>query len=789
MLFSILLATVDREKEVTNFLRSLASQTCRDFEVIVIDQNPDDRLTPLLDEYRSLFPIRQVRSARGHSRAFNAGLMHAAGELVAFPDDDCWYDPDLLERVGALFAAHPNWSGVTGREIVGPGFTSGGRWDPRPGMVTPDNIWRRAISFTIFLRRNAAAGCQFDETLGVGAGTPWGSGEETDYLLRLLQEGHPIFYDPSIAVWHQGHSGPYTPDTYAKARRYGMGMGRVLRQHGYALPQVARHLARPAGGALLSLLRGDWGKARYHWSICSGRAGGWLPGWGQPFKAADGLHLTRNVARAVQPAVQPAASPFVATYRATAEVSRRLSTQQAGQPAPHRCGSGPAEAPRGLKPTLHGRLATRLARNPLCQNAAALYGVQCVRKLFPLLIIPFLARTLGPAGWGTVAFAQALAEFVVLTIEFGFNLSATREIAQKRESKHACGEIMAGVLGSQMLLAAVGIAGAILVSRAAPLLRDNPKLLAAGLFYAVAQGFMPLWFFQGLERMRLAAALEITGRMVGLISIFVFVRSPQDTWLALFLQGLTPGITTIAGLLMAYVQIPCRIPTWPLVRETLRRGWPMFVFRSAESLYGVGNAFLLGLFAGPVQVGYFASAEKISRAVFGLLNPIRESLYPRLSSMAHHSPAEAARLARVGMMVMIGGGVLLGGGVFLFAPLLIGLLMGRAFSPAVTVLRILSILPVLLSITQSAGLQWLLPFGKDSEVNRIILRAGALNVVLAVILAPYFAHVGMAVAVVCAELFVSLSMVRAAMRSTPLRDRQPVKDRALVPEACEQVMP
>jgi hypothetical protein len=54
-----------------------------------------------------------------------------------------------------------------------------------------------------------------------------------------------------------------------------MGMGRVLRKNNYPFSEVARHLIRPAGGALLSLLAGQFGKARYHWSIFAGRAGGW----------------------------------------------------------------------------------------------------------------------------------------------------------------------------------------------------------------------------------------------------------------------------------------------------------------------------------------------------------------------------------------------------------------------------------------------------------------------------------------------------------------------------------
>src|SRR5262249_107653 len=162
-------------------------------------------------------------------------------------------------------------------------------------------------------------------------------------------------------------------------------------------------------------------------------------------------------------------------------------------------------------------------------------------------------------------------------------------------------------------------------------LRANPRLVAAGLFYALSQGLMPLWFFQGLERMRLGAILEVSGRTAGLASVFLFVRSPEDTWITLFTQGIAPAITSAARWIVAFRAIRFRFPAWCLVRGSLHRGWRLFVYRGAESLYGVGNAFLLGLFAAPAEVGYFASAEKISRAIYGLLNPIRDALYPRLS--------------------------------------------------------------------------------------------------------------------------------------------------------------
>jgi len=276
MRYSILLATCGRTQELHQLFRSLLAQTWRDFEVIVIDQNPDDRLLEVLEPYAGQLTLRYLRSAPGHSRAFNAGLARITGDIIAFPDDDCWYDPDLLERVERLFRENPGWNGITGREIVPPGFSSGGRWDSRPGLMTRWNVWRRAITFSIFLRRSAVEGAWFDESLGVGAGSPWGAGEETDYLLRAIERGHSIYYDPSLGVWHRGRSGPYSPQVFAKARHYGMGIGRVLRKHRYPLHFVAYHLVRPFGGALLYLSEGQPQRARYHWSIFSGRVNGWI---------------------------------------------------------------------------------------------------------------------------------------------------------------------------------------------------------------------------------------------------------------------------------------------------------------------------------------------------------------------------------------------------------------------------------------------------------------------------------------------------------------------------------
>src|SRR5229473_221215 len=108
MQLSLLLATFGRAKELHPLMQSLRRQTFCDFELIVIDQNDDDRVTRILAQYTGDFPLQHFRSAPGHSRAFNVGLASGTGDVMAFPDDDCWYDPDVLERVVLFFRTNPS---------------------------------------------------------------------------------------------------------------------------------------------------------------------------------------------------------------------------------------------------------------------------------------------------------------------------------------------------------------------------------------------------------------------------------------------------------------------------------------------------------------------------------------------------------------------------------------------------------------------------------------------------------------------------------------------------------
>lgn len=272
-LVSLIVATLGRTAEPERFLRHAAEQSYRNFEVIVVDQNADNRLLPMLALYRSRMRLVHLRCAPGASKARNEGVRQSRGDIVAFPDDDCWYAPALLEAIVSRFNEHPEWDGVTGRIVNETGAPSGdARFDREPGFLTLANVWRRTCAATLFLTRNTidAIG-MFDEELGPGAGTPWGGAEDIDYPARAIKRGRQLFYDPEIRVFHPDLSLDAQTDGLRRAYSYGAGIGRVWKKQQFPLRVIGYYLLRPLVGAGISFLIGRWTQSQHRWAAFRGR--------------------------------------------------------------------------------------------------------------------------------------------------------------------------------------------------------------------------------------------------------------------------------------------------------------------------------------------------------------------------------------------------------------------------------------------------------------------------------------------------------------------------------------
>ena len=271
-LISLILATIQRTEEVEYFLCKLLEQTYKEIEVILVDQNFDDRLITIIHKIKDRIPIIHINSQPGLSKARNIGLPYAKGEIIAFPDDDSWYPPDLLATIIEFFSNYLDWDGITGTASSGKNESSIWKWDRDPGRCTLTNVWQRGMSITCFLTRRVIDTIGlFDKELGLGSPTPWQSGEETDYLIRAIKAGYHIQYLPDLLVHHLDTLPDYTEQVIQKAYFSGCGMGHVLQKHSYPFLYSLSTVVRPLLSATRAIVNGHPKKATYFKAIAHGR--------------------------------------------------------------------------------------------------------------------------------------------------------------------------------------------------------------------------------------------------------------------------------------------------------------------------------------------------------------------------------------------------------------------------------------------------------------------------------------------------------------------------------------
>jgi glycosyltransferase involved in cell wall biosynthesis len=196
--FSLIVCTLGaREDQLNRLLSSLPVQTFRDFEVILVDQNPPGFLRQIVEHHSHALEIVHLRSNPGLSLARNVGIRHARGRLIAFPDDDCWYPPRLLTSVAETMHAATGTAVVSGRTLDTQGVPSVSLFMEHAAQVSRANFLACGNSNCLFFRAEVFRTIgNFDRRLGVGAGTGFHSGEEADILLRVLDAGLRADYRP-----------------------------------------------------------------------------------------------------------------------------------------------------------------------------------------------------------------------------------------------------------------------------------------------------------------------------------------------------------------------------------------------------------------------------------------------------------------------------------------------------------------------------------------------------------------------------------------------------------------
>ncbi len=364
--------------------------------------------------------------------------------------------------------------------------------------------------------------------------------------------------------------------------------------------------------------------------------------------------------------------------------------------------------------TVEREHAKPLPKGSLRENVLWLTTLQFLNYLLPLVTVPYLIRVLGTGQYGILSFAVTISQYLVVFTDYGFNLSATREIALVRESRGKLEETVSAVLAVKGVLLLLSSSFLLLFVEFVPKYHPYAVILILAFLNVIGSVAFPVWLFQGLQDMRLVTVLTAAGRLICTGAIFLTVHSSRN--LALATLWSVSGFP-IAGFIAWFVirkryRLTLRRPSIQTLKETIRSGFHVFVSSVMSNALINGSVLVMGFAAPFAVVGGYAAVEKIAKAGAMGFAPLTQALYPRAAEHFtrdhRHGRSFVLRTGSLVLMLALAASLAIAIG----AKWILLLFYGHAFVQYTWIVRVLAIWLFLGVLNNILGIQYLLGSGR-----------------------------------------------------------------------------
>jgi len=386
-------------------------------------------------------------------------------------------------------------------------------------------------------------------------------------------------------------------------------------------------------------------------------------------------------------------------------------------------------------------------------NVASLSMLQAITYLLPAIIIPYLFRVIGPEKFGLIAFAQAFVQYFIILTDYGFSISATKEISLCRDEHAKVCKAFSSVMTVKIALAFLSLLILGIIVYFIPKFRNDWLVYVLSFGAVVGNTIFPVWFFQGTEKMRYIADINIIGGIIVAVFIFLFVRGPQDYLLVPLIYSCVSLITGLWGQYIVFrrFRVSFKLQGYKNVRRQLAAGWDIFISIAAINAYTTTRVFTVGLLTNNTITGFYSIAEKIANFCQTFpLTSFSQALFPRLSKIFHRNKIKAFKIMQRLQQIAINIALICLPLIFIFAHVIVRVVCGGDYQKTVLSLRLLLISVFFIS-ANAFRVQFLLVCGKTHIYSRIHVIMAMVGLPLIFLLIYAFSYVGAAVATVAIE--------------------------------------
>ncbi|BAO75051.1 oligosaccharide flippase family protein [Winogradskyella sp. PG-2] len=389
----------------------------------------------------------------------------------------------------------------------------------------------------------------------------------------------------------------------------------------------------------------------------------------------------------------------------------------------------------------------------LVSNFSYLAVLQMITLLVPIITLPHLFSVLGDTTWGIVVFAQSVAIYLGILVSFGFNISATKDISIHREDTSKISEIVSSVF---LIKAALFIASLLIITILIfiiPFFQDYKLLFLLSMWFCLYEFVFPIWYFQGLERMKFITFINLGSRIIFLVLIFVLIRKESDYLLVPVINGIGSVFSGVMAMIIIFRKDKVRfyIPKMVTLKYYFKESLPIFLSNLSQ-LYIKLNKIIIGAFIGLDEVAYYDVAEKITNLMKVPISLVSQTVFPKIvkdKSISFINKILKLNLGIQAILLVV---------VLTTAPFIVELVSGKEIPQATAALFILSLTVIPVVLNNAFAVQTLLAFGYKKLFARAIIGSGIVFGIL--ILGMYIFDIwylyGICIAVLISEVATSV---------------------------------
>jgi O-antigen/teichoic acid export membrane protein len=399
-----------------------------------------------------------------------------------------------------------------------------------------------------------------------------------------------------------------------------------------------------------------------------------------------------------------------------------------------------------------------------------LYNViyQILNIVLPIITVPYISRVIGADGIGINAYTFSIAQYFILFGTLGIGLYGSRTIAFVRDDEKKLRETFWSIAILQISTTSLAMIIYLVVFLVFDVQYKNIYFVQS--IGILASSIDITWFFSGLEQFKKTVTRNIVVKILGLASIFIFVKEPADVWK----YALINVASAFLGQLVMWYYIPSIVGRINISKEAvlkhLKPSFSLFIPQIAVQIYIVLDKTMIGMLANKTELGYYENSEKIIKMTIAVVTSLGAVMLPRLSNIFANKDLEKIEEYNIksfkfvnylSIPLMFGMSAL----AFKFAPWFFGI----EFKQSSYIMIILSIMIPAIAWSNVTGMQYLLPSGKVNSYTVSVCLGAVVNFVLNLFLISTFKASGAAVATVITEYVVAVTQLYICRNDMPIK--------------------